>query len=167
MNNYMTVQRFTQSQFDMVVEALATVPSDAWSVVVGSHVPLISDFGDNYTGDRDLMMYLLVAYHNRSIAAGNFGTEGEWDYVTLNHDFADAKGTVAGAFAGHLHADDSNTAWAFPVVLTDCDCEPSGDATHKAGTVTEQSFDVFTVNRATGVIHATKIGYGSDRTIRK
>ena len=166
-NNYMTVQRFTQSQFDMVTEALATVPSDAWSVVVGCHVPLISDFGDNYVGDRDLMMYLLVAYHNRSIAAGNYGTEGEWDYVTVNRDFADAKGSVAGVFAGHLHADDSNTAWAFPVVLTDCDCEPSGDETHEAGTVTEQSFDVFTVNRATGVIHATKIGYGSDRTISK
>lgn len=166
-NNYMTVQRFTQSQFDMVTEALTTVPSDAWSVVVGCHVPLISDFGDNYTGDRDLMMYLLVAYHNRSVAAGNYGTEGAWDYVTVNRDFADAKGSVAGVFAGHLHADDSNTAWAFPVVLTDCDCEPSGDATHEAGTVTEQSFDVFTVNRATGVIHATKIGYGSDRTIRK
>lgn len=164
-NNYMTKQRITQNQFDMVIEALNTIPSNSWSVVIGSHIPLISDFGDNYVGDRDLMMSVLSAFQNKTTFSGTYGTVGSWDYVSVDVNYSNAKGSIIGAFAGHMHADTSNTTKAFPIVLTTCDAEPSGDVTYEKGTTTEQSFDIFTVNRLTGKIHVTKIGYGEDRVI--
>lgn len=101
-----------------------------------------------------------------------------YDYVSVNADFTKAKGELIGLFAGHVHADfywrpgliynnweDSK----FGIITTRCDArtENTSDlmAERVAGTVTEQSFDVFTVNRATRTIYATKIGAGSDRVI--
>lgn len=166
MYNYMNYQRLGQDQVDMVVEALQTVPGDEWGVVIGTHIPLVGVFGDGYVGDRDSLMGILEAYQNKESGVyqgWSDGTDMGWSVADV--DFSNAKGSIVGAFAGHMHGDADYTGKAFPIVLTDSDCEPTDDRTHEAGTDTEQSFDVFTVNRETGVIYATKIGYGEDRVI--
>lgn len=111
-------------------------------------------------------------------AAAETDAAAGYDYVSVNADFTNAKGELIGLFAGHVHADfywrpgliyndweDSK----FGIITTRCDArtENTSDlmAQRVAGTVTEQSFDVFTVNRATRTITATKIGAGDDRVI--
>lgn len=102
-----------------------------------------------------------------------------FDSVSVDVDFTNAKGTLIGYFGGHVHKDGAwgNTyTWNgrlkqcdFWTITTRCDGHNENDSSLKAervqGTVTEQSFDVFTVNKKTRTIHATKIGAGSDRVI--
>lgn len=164
--NYMTYQRIGQAQVDMVVEALQTVPDADWSVVIGSHIPLSADFADNYVGDRGALMTILEGYQNKASGVSASWEEADMGWAVEKVDFSAAKGSIIGAFAGHMHEDDANTDHGFPIVLTACDCLPAGTTLHQAGTTTEQSFDIFTVNRKTGVIYATKIGYGGDRVIQ-
>lgn len=310
----MWVFRFTQSQFDLVIEALSGIPSDSWGVVVAGHCPLFQEIGD-----REVMQGVLNAYKNKTtyngtyagtasgnaytnlaeplpdnttdtskwvngyrfssggISAENSGSpstlsnfieckngdvirikgatlrssndrialnrtaqgntidacayynspatlggvalwsydgeengvytftigdgeftvhglrfamltpedaskvivtvneeiiEGDvsgYDAVSVNCDFMSAKGELVGYFAGHNHVDSLNTASGFNIVTTRCDAKEENTDALKAerveGTITEQSFDVFTVNKKTRTIHATKIGAGDDRTI--
>ncbi len=114
------------------------------------------------------------------ITAGdlNASTEG-FDAVSVSVNFAEAKGTLVSYHGGHVHEDNvwgTSYAWNgaehgdFNVIATRCDGAEENDSGLKAervaGTITEQSFDVFTVNKATRKIYATKIGAGDDREIR-
>ena len=315
----MSVWRYTQCQFDMVVEALETIPSNSWGVVVSAHVPLTR----TEIGDRAIMLGVLNAYKNKTTYTGEYvgtatstanytnqlpiSTDGSgnvyngtgfknssrfnssgvikdyttapafvtgfipvkageivrlngnyikiddsgasgfnnyfykadyssitgvamsgfnqayftnvktnsdgyitefalnpsgsmanvaymrltllgvgegciltvneeivdnahgYDYVSVDTDFSNAKGDLIGYFAGHSHTDSHTVTSDISVITTRCDgAEENTEALKNervAGTITEQSFDVFTVNKKTGTIHATKIGAGADRTI--
>ena len=97
------------------------------------------------------------------------GTVEGYDAVSVDCDFSNAKGELIGYFAGHSHNDSYAITNDIPVITTRCDGGEENDSTLRAervtGTITEQSFDVFTVNKKTRTIHATKIGAGIDRTI--
>ena len=166
--NNMRKFRLTQSQFDMTIEALTTVPSDDWAVLSFSHAPLNNRDG-NMFADRIVMRNMLNAYRNKTSYSGTYGTSGAYDYVSVSVDFSNAKGQYVAHFSGHTHTDTATTDFGIPIITTRCDGNEENDATLNAekviGTVTEQSFDVFTVNKATGKIYATKIGAGEDRVI--
>lgn len=98
--------------------------------------------------------------------------EGEkaYDAVSVSADFKNAKGEIIGYFSGHMHDDYvyKHSSYGIDIITTRCDAAQDKDELlneRVAGTITEQSFDVFTVNTKTGVINATKIGAGDDRTI--
>ena len=97
------------------------------------------------------------------------GAVAGYDAVSVDCDFTNAKGELVGYFAGHTHVDSVNTVYGFNIITTRCDAkEENTDALKNErtpGTFSEQSFDVFTVNKATRTIHATKIGAGDNRTI--
>ena len=92
-----------------------------------------------------------------------------YDAVSVDCDFTNAKGSLVGYFAGHVHTDHLHTSFGLNIITTRCDAKEENTedlkAERVAGTVTEQSFDVFTVNKATRTIYSTKIGAGSDRVI--
>ena len=102
-----------------------------------------------------------------------------FDAVSVDVDFTNAKGTLIGYFGGHVHQDKewgTTYTWNdrlkqcdFWTIATRCDGHNENDSSLNAekvkGTVTEQSFDVFTVNKAEKKIYATKIGAGADREI--
>lgn len=94
-----------------------------------------------------------------------------YDAVSVNADFTNAKGDFIGYFSGHMHNDYVYPAsgYGVDIITTRCDGANENNSTllaeRVAGTITEQSFDVFTVNKATRTIHATKIGAGADREI--
>lgn len=95
---------------------------------------------------------------------------GAWDALSIDADFTNAKGALVGYFAGHTHVDSvQQPTNALTVVTTRCDAVEENTDDLKAervdGTITEQSFDVFTINKKTRKIHATKIGAGDDRVI--
>lgn len=93
-----------------------------------------------------------------------------YDFVSVSADFSGAKGDLVGYFAGHSHADRNWTVSDVSIITTRCDAAEENDGTllaeRVAGTVTEQSFDVVTVNRKTRSISCTKIGAGDDRVIQ-
>ncbi len=170
--NNMRIFRFGQSQYDLVIEALTTVPGTDWAVVTASHAPLNEDYASLFggsAGDHVLMRRLLAAYKNKTAFSGSFAGTYADDAVQVTADFTDAKGQYVAHFAGHSHVDSSGVYDGITVVTTRCDGKEENDEAMNAervtGTVTEQSFDIFTVNRSTRTIHATKIGAGDDRVI--
>ena len=166
--NNMRVFRLTQSQFDMTIEALTTIPNDEWAVLSFSHAPLNNRDGSLFA-DRIVMRDMLNAYKNKTSYKGTYGTSGNYDYVTVDVNFSSAKGEYIAHFSGHTHTDTVTTDFGIPIITTRCDGKEENDATLNAekvlGTVTEQSFDIFTVNKAERKIYATKIGAGDDREI--
>lgn len=162
--------RIGQSQFDWLSREALRV-KEGWAIIVGTHVPLNEDYDAYYGGERGdgaVLRGLLEAYNDRDgyyfDAPGTLGV----DAVHLEVNFEDAAGEVIAAVAGHSHIDSAGR-WGIQVITTRCDgAEDVTDADRAArvrGTITEQSFDIFTVNRKTRTIHATKIGAGEDRVI--
>ena len=96
-----------------------------------------------------------------------------YDYVAVNVNFASAKGKLVSYHGGHVHEDKIMTTCypsgklEFPIIITRCDAKEENitDLNNERvkGTITEQSFDVVTVNKRTKTINITKIGAGSDR----
>lgn len=136
--------------------------------------------------------YLKITSHNKTLDTLIVTVDEEIDYtegqsydaVSVNADFTDAKGQFIAYFHGHNHKDDDYVRYSKDASRTMVDIGTRCDGHQEnvdgkdetveddtlynervAGTITEQSFDVFTVNKATKTIHATKIGAGSDRTI--
>lgn len=81
--------RFQQTQYDMAIEALKSIPSDDWNVVIGGHVPLdksgeVTSWGGTNDNDSDcgLMKRMLTAYKNKTTFNGTFnGTASGSDKV--------------------------------------------------------------------------------------
>lgn len=107
-----------------------------------------------------------------------------YDAVSVNADFTNAKGQFIAYFHGHNHKDEDYVRYSKDAsrtmvdIGTRCDGHQENvdgkdetvedDALYNErveGTITEQSFDVFTVNKVDGKIYATKIGAGDDRVI--
>lgn len=90
------------------------------------------------------------------------GSVSGYDAVSVNCDFSNAKGNLVGYFAGHVHSDHHTLNKGFPIITTRCDAPEENDSALLAqrikGTVTEQSFDVFTIDTTNKKIYATKIG---------
>lgn len=97
------------------------------------------------------------------------GSGGGYDSVSVNHDFTNAKGTFVAYFHGHDHIDADYTRDSIKDISTRCDAKEENTEELRnervEGTITEQSFDVFTVNKKTRKIYATKIGAGDNREI--
>ncbi len=159
----MRIPKFSQSQFDMLINALNTVPDESWIVVVAAHHPL-----DEENHDKELMSGVLGAYKNKTSYKGERTFKDE--HVTVDCDFSDAKGDIAGYFYGHVHYDGNYVLRNIQMIAT------SADTSHEdmvlslrkrrlPGTTDEQSFDVFTIDREKHKIYATKIGAGNDREI--
>ena len=75
------------------------------------------------------------------------------------------KARIALLLGGHIHKDMSwKTKGGVPVILTDCDADERSKNAAVRKTVTEQAFDVITVNYDTKTVKAVRIGRGADRT---
>ena len=102
---------------------------------------------------------------NQEIKEGGRG----YDAVSVTHDFSTAKGKFVAYFHGHDHIDAVYTRDSIKDISTRCDAKEENTEELRnervAGTTTEQSFDVFTVNKKTRKIYATKIGAGNNREI--
>jgi hypothetical protein len=90
--NNMWEFKLQQSQFDMVKEALSSVPGDGWAVVSASHVPL----NQSNLANLALMAKVLNAYKNKTTFTGSYAGEYDYDAITVNVDFHSANGEYIG-----------------------------------------------------------------------
>lgn len=190
-NNTMHKFGCSESQFDMLISALNGLDSDNWSVVVGSHIPVMHNFDYNGDGNSDYFLHgtdihfirkLIVSFNNRTKytateeeKSGHGISDSIWSYVNTEVDFTNAKGRVLGCFAGHTHCDFNlpESVAGVPVITTRCDSKNESQNSslvhlyneRKNGTITEQSFDVVTVDKKNRVAYITKIGAGNSREI--
>lgn len=150
--------KVSDTQKSWLKDTLNSVP-DGYVVAIESHlVPLNADqfasfpaakIGTTITNGEDL----------QAIASA---------YAAKTGDFASAKGDLLGWFGGHYHADDITVRNGVTYITTLADCmwvsDIKGGPQKTAGTVSEQAFDVATVDRASRRVSLTRIGAGSDRS---
>lgn len=172
MYNNMRLFRFGQTQFDLLIQALTSVPGEDWAVITASHGPINDDYATIFGGSQGehvLLRKTLQAYKNKQEFSGSFSGTYDQDAVSVSADFSQANGQHIAHFAGHSHEDSAGVYDDITVITTRCDAQEENEDTlyaeRVAGTVTEQSFDIFTVNRKNCTIYATKIGAGTDREI--
>lgn len=86
---------------------------------------------------------------------------------TVNYVWNNINADFIGIIAGHTHLDYSTTEPVNGYLLIACNCDTlSGNNsgyTRTAGTTSEQSFDVFHIDKANKHLYATRIGAGTDR----
>ena len=89
--------------------------------------------------------------------------------VTVNNvecDFTRASGRVVICLGGHRHYDDETaTAGGVPITVTDCDAMLSTKNSQTAGTITEQAFDVVSLDYINNLAYYERIGRGKSRII--
>lgn len=160
----MWIAQFMQSQFDFLIdEALVENVTDKTKIVIFAHVPPTT----KEIRGEDLINGVLNAFVNRSEYNESYEGQDGYGAVSVDVKFTNVKGILVGYFHGHTHIDSVNTSKGFNIIGTRCDAQEENNATLNAervtGTITEQSFDIFTVT--SDRIYATKIGAGTDREI--
>ena len=167
-NDRFATSCYGQEQLDWLADVALDMP-DGYSAVLSAHVPPNIE----YTVDKQQLIGIVNAYCNKTAFSGSYtgGVDG-WSNSTVNVDFTDAKGEIIAMFAGHVHGDAIDvTTMACPIITI----LSSGAAANEpyaenapervAGTDTETSFDVVTINKRTRTIYLTRVGAGEDRVI--
>ena len=166
--NTMRMFRFTQKQYDFLLDAFVDGLDERWNIVVGAHVPLDGTEGPAWgtasVREYTLMKDFLTAFKNKTSFNGSFAGTSGFDAVTVTADFTTAKANFVGYFCGHLHDDYHKPAETYGIDMIGIASDRSREGM-TAGTTTEQSFDVVTVDTKNRKIYCTKIGFGEDREI--
>lgn len=155
---------FRQNQIDWFADVALHTPSNDYSVVVCSHVPI----NQGLVVNDHIMMNILQAYQDGGVYSGSSSVGTDFE-VTKSVDFTSNGGNVICWIAGHNHVDRFITMpehITFNQVLTlndSLNVQPQMP-TKTRGTVTEQAFDVFTINKESRTVNITRVGAGSDRS---
>lgn len=136
----------------MAQEAFSGI--DGYHVICIAHQPFDTEIGGDAT--TATAFALIKAFANKTtFASGNVSA----DYTNDTNEFVML-------LTGHTHYDRSHVSDNVLSVVTTSDARYTGvqiDSNRVEGTVSEQAFDVFTIDYDTKTINATRIGYGSDR----
>lgn len=137
------------SAFAEFRDALLSTPN-GYKIVIVAH---IIDYGTFTTS----LTQMIDAYNARTS-------------VTVNGvvcDFTSASGSVIICLGGHRHYDaETTTSGGVPITLTDCDAMLSvTEITEVAGTITEQAFDVVSLDYTNMIAYYERIGRGNSRII--
>jgi hypothetical protein len=168
-NNRFATSCYGQAQLDWLADVALDMP-EGYGAIITAHVPP----NISYTVDKAQFIGIVNAYNNKTTYSGSYaGVEG-WTSNSVSVDFTSAKGEIIAMFTGHVHGDSIDTTTMDCPILTILSAgatanehngftEPEGGRT--AGTDTETSFDVVTINRAERKIYCTRVGAGTDREI--
>ena len=150
--------------FKFLAAALRSAPAGS-KIVIFNHI--ILGYRTHEPAARTVMLAQLAdAYNARQVDFMLDGLEG------TASDFSAATGEVVAIIGSHGHYDHSfETDGGIPVIMTTTDnaggaydAETLELSPRPLGGIDEQAFDVFTIDTATGAIHATRIGAGGDRS---
>lgn len=127
----------------------------AWCVIFIGHCSIIQSQNAEYTNYNDIRG-LIEAVANKQSFTTSYGR---------TFDFSNTAVTVVGYFCGHKHVDMLNVENGVTYVVTTCDALYQDDGYGRtAGTITEQAFDVISVNTNTRHVDMIRVGAGNNRS---
>jgi len=145
----------TQARFTEMVNCCLEVETD-WHIVLVAH--WLCTQNGWYQSGYDIRTFI-DAYNSKSSAP--ISTVGR------TYDLSSAKGKIVASFSGHTHVDmDWSTQNGIPMIVSDCDNgirSDNEDYPYAEGTITEQCFDVVTIDYTNENIKCVRIGRGADR----
>jgi len=141
-----------------ILEQFQNVPN-GYKVMVVSHVII--------EWQEDITQATMIP-RVKAIADGldALKTKQTFQFDNRTYDYANTNADPVCLIGGHAHIDHAmSTDGGIPVIITTCDStgQDSGGLDRTLYTVTEQAFDVITINYSTRKINCTRIGAGNDR----
>lgn len=135
-----------------------------YKIIIVCHTPLNYEtftndvnFGEN----RDGLSLMVQAFKNKTeFETTRFET-------TVNADFRNNTNELICVISGHRHIDGNSVENNVLNIVTTCDCIDKKDGYgRKAGTISEQAFDVFCIDYDANTIKTVRIGAGDNREIK-
>lgn len=134
---------------------------DGYHIIIVQHWYLHGTSAETatLTSSAETLMAVVRQYNDR----------GSYTHSGITYDFASAGGQIVLMLGGHTHydyiieKDDSRNMAGVPLVCTSDDSWR--DRTATAGTITEQCFDVITLDYTNRLIKCVRIGDGQDRQV--
>lgn len=168
--NFLTTSGYQGDQLEWLAKSALKLKSSDWHVMIFTHCPLPHTF-EVAAGqapltqiNSDILVSIINAFQNgTSLTVSEPSRELP---VSFSADFStQGSGVVIGLFSGHIHRDGQMVYNDINCVETSCSLCHTGDTGRTAGTLSEDCWDVFSINKASRTIIAHRFGYGSDRTI--
>lgn len=123
-------------------ESTALSVDDGWSVVVAMHIPPISGYAAEFNNA---------------------------EYTRVRSIISNGAENIIGVFCGHMHRSNVYTNdLPCPIITVTCAINTPYDGTtaeRVAGTSTETSIDIVSINKKTKKINMTRLGHGEDRVV--
>lgn len=144
----------TQEQVDWLVNEALDI--SGYRVIFVSHVPADPKLS-SYSDTQDVLHGIMKALKKKTTYSASGSINVSVDYSKTDLD-------VICHIVGHSHKDESNSDEGLISISTTCDAHYQDDnIERKAGTVSEQAFDVFTIDFDSKKISAHRVGAGNDR----
>ena len=157
---------FRQDQITWFAEVALLLPDKDWTVVLCTHESIGADKGYVFY-NQELMLGIIDAFrrHTAYRAETCYKDVAGYD-AAISVDFSGKGGNFAAWVGGHWHRDDSRI-WDGVLTIASVNDSMHNSALspfmHKPETITEQAFDIFTINKKEHKLYATRIGAGEDR----
>lgn len=152
---------FQNEQLNWFAKVALDVPSQDWTVVLCTHEPMSGNL-EMKIYNVELLLGIINAFRKHTAYQAKCRYEDICGFdAELDVDYTGKGGDFAVWVGGHVHKDDCELRDGVLSVCTRNDCLMGADRT--ANTVTEQAFDVFTIDKNAHKLYVTRIGAGEDR----
>ena len=143
--------RVTDAQLSWIINEACS--EDGYNYIFVSHIP--SDTA------LDVNAAVLAPYQNLLLAMKNKTT---YSSGSVTADFTNSTSTIVCHITGHEHVDQTHVDNNLLAIGVTCDTIDTLDGFNaRAGTITEQAFDVFCIDFDSKTINAVRAGRGNDR----
>ena len=149
----------SQEQYDWLANEALNV--QGYTIIVFAH-PSCDREVDSYSEKMVPVANMLRALNSRSLYSC------QQDGILVEADFREATSVVAAYICGHNHGDYDHTERGLLTISTTCDASYNDDpkCMRIRGNVTEQAFDVFTIDTREKRSSTVRVGAGANRSWR-
>lgn len=168
--NFLTQSGYQNQQLTWLANQALMLPDNTWQVMIFTHCPLPGTF-EVAAGQPQLSQYnsdVLVGIINAFQSGTKYSQADASRALPINVtcDYtSQGKAVVIGLFSGHIHRDGQITYDGINCVETACSLCHAGDIGRIKDTITEDCWDIFSVDTGNRKIHAYRFGYGTDRDL--
>lgn len=154
---------FLQDQINWFATVALDLPSEEWSVVVCSHAEYFGAKGTIHCYNYAVMYAILNAFKNGEKYKCVRQNEDPSYNLNIDVDFKNKKGNFIVWVSGHVHNDMIVSINGIVSVTTTTDGAYLEIHKEKAGTIKEQAFDVYIIDKKKRSASVIRIGDGKDR----
>lgn len=166
--DFLTQSGYQNQQLTWLAKQALMLPDNSWQVMVFTHCPLPGTF-EVAVGQAQLSQYnsdVLIGIINAFQSGTKYSLADASRTLPINVacDYTtQGKATIIGLFSGHIHSDGQMTYDGINCIETAASLCYSGDAKRVKDTITEDCWDIFSVDTVGRKIHAYRFGIGTDR----
>lgn len=151
-----------QEQFDWLTNYALILPDDDWEMVLFSHENSTVFNKNHLTKTHDGLTGVLESFNKRKKFIYEFSLENYPEFnVNINADFSNYKGHISLWISGHEHGDKMVKSKGITSISVMNDSIMKN--TEWLGTIDEQAFDVFIIDKKQKKCFAVRIGRGENR----